>query len=889
MGIGHASGARGWAIRRALAAIAVIMIVAGTGTHGRWAGNLAAAAQAERQEQPASLIPSGIEISATTKAAINADFLTEDERRDLRIRHGVWTDEDLNTAERRAEAALAAWRLEDSVFADGQGVSGESRAEYLLRVGELPEAMAALEGISSVRSSRLRGECLEWLGRFGEADEAIEPVISAYTEGKLSKAAELVEVARCLSLRARLKGEPGSVFQAIMNALGEVSQRLDRLNPTARLLEGMILYEKDNTEEAINALHEALALNPRCSEAWYLLGHVALDVFDFTSAEAAVMALRGINPDHPLSTLLAARTALVQNMPMEAHRVLEPLLAARPTMREAMALRAAAEAIRYDEDRMNSALSAFEAISPGSAYAHAVAGKYLSQNRQYDLAAEILQEAIRRQPGWAGPQIELGLMLVQAARDDEAREVLRRVTELDPFNTASRFSLTLLNEISGYEVIESPNFEVRYDPKTTDGLLAAEMVEPLEKIFSDVTSAFGHEPATKTVIELQPNHARFAVRITGMPDIHTIAACTGPLIAMESPRRGTGHFGVYDWARVVRHEYVHTVTLSQTKNRIPHWFTEAAAVWQEVSPRAESTCMMLAQAYAARRLFDLDEINWAFVRPRGPNDRSKAYAQGHWMFEFLVERYGADRMQKLMETYSKGWSEEVAMPEALGVTRGVFYDEFLTWAGPQVESWGFGAKPTMEELISEATGEEGPAPPGGLTLEQVDVLLARYPAHPDLLEARILMMHAEKGYTPEMIPWLKRYLEARPVATMPHEALAQIYLNEGEGSQAIPHLEALDLREQYRPLYAVELAQQYRLLGRYQEAQERMERALGIDPFNAAFREDAAAIAIQAGDLGAARRHIVALTRIEPDRPVHQRRLEALDAMEAKIHGGGGG
>src|SRR6185436_13057722 len=123
------------------------------------------------------------------------------------------------------------------------------------------------------------------------------------------------------------------------------------------------------------------------------------------------------------------------------------------------------------------------------------------------------------------------------------------------------------------------------------------------------------------------------------PQIHTIAAATGRCIAMETPRDGRGHLGTYDWVRVVRHEFTHTVTLARTNNRIPHWFTEAAAVYLELSPRDYPTCQLLAGALDNDRLFDMTEINTAFVRPRRQSDRQQAYAQGHWMYEFILQQW----------------------------------------------------------------------------------------------------------------------------------------------------------------------------------------------------------------------------------------------------------
>lgn len=49
--------------------------------------------------------------------------------------------------------------------------------------------------------------------------------------------------------------------------------------------------------------------------------------------------------------------------------------------------------------------------------------------------------------------------------------------------------------------------------------------------------------------------------------------------------------------------------------------------------------------------------------------------------------------------------------------------------------------------------------------------------------------------------------------------------------------------------------------------------------YEARLREEAAAIAIQAGRLDDARRHVVALTILEPDRAQHAQRLQAIERL----------
>ena len=93
----------------------------------------------------------------------------------------------------------------------------------------------------------------------------------------------------------------------------------------------------------------------------------------------------------------------------------------------------------------------------------------------------------------------------------------------------------------------------------------------------------------------------------------------------------------------------------------------------------------------------------------------------------------------------------------------------------------------------------------------------------------------------------------------------------------MPHLERLDISQEKNPVFTTQLAMLYRQSGEKKQALAKARRALHFDPYHAPSRELVAAIAIENGDFDLARRHIWALTIIEPDRPQHQRRLEAID------------
>lgn len=878
--------------------------------------------------------------SPAVERLLETPYFTDDERSDARIFHGRYAPEDLNTPARTARAALTRAVYDDPSFAAAD-TDPLDAADALLARGEPAAALKRTGTLSTPRAARIRAAALELLGRTDDALKEGQSAIDALVARTIDDPGEIVEGVRLLAQRVRLAGPPSGTkaeqsaaeFKGMMASLGAAREGLNKLHWPSLLAEAELLSEKNNPKDAGEALEQTLTLNPTCAEAWALLGRMAVDGFDVDRAEQIALRLEALAADEPggfptVSTHAAAiraRAALRQIAGQTALDALAPALARSPTDPELLSLQAAAEAVRFDLARADILLAAFDARFPASPLAVFEVGKYLADARQYAPAAKYLNEASRRAPHWAAPLIELGLVQVQAAKDDEALDALERAFALDPFNIRADNSLRLVRELTTYSRLESEHFIVRFKPGV-DEVLAKDMLPILERNHAIVTASPATQPGgidhvvpAKTFIDLMPDHEWFAVRIAGMPQIHTIAASTGPLIAMEAPRDGPKHNGTYDWARVIRHEYVHTVTLDRTNNRIPHWFTEAAAVYLELAPRDFSTCQILARALDTGTLFDFDQINLAFIRPKKPTDRAQAYAQGHWMYDFLIQRFGPRAPLDLMDQYAAGVREEEAYQSVLKLSRADFFTQFSAWAKAEVVSWGMAltpGTPSVRDLLLEAAladPKRGPSlksqlerlaqtlalSAGGLgapdpddapeldlqlpppTPDLITRLLEAHPGHPDLLELALdtALESTNNRATPELVPLLERYAAARPVDPKPHRLLAQMELGanpDQDPARAIPHLEFLDAREQRTPVFASELAKRYYALGDPTTATLKAERATQIAPYAAPPRELAATIAIQNNDLQTAERHIRALITLEPDRPLHKQRLEAL-------------
>jgi tetratricopeptide (TPR) repeat protein len=277
-----------------------------------------------------------------------------------------------------------------------------------------------------------------------------------------------------------------------------------------------------------------------------MLGEFAASRFAFDEAAKISARLREVQPDHLLASIIDATAYLTQKDAISARTVIEPALAKYPNHRELLSLLAAVEALTYNEEQLQRVLAHYDKLSGQNPMALITAGSYLSHARQYGAAEKLLLLAVERQPNSAQPRIELGLMLMQAGKEEDALRELRQAAKLDPFNKRARNQLKLVEELLGYEHIVLDHFVIKYR-KGIDEVLARDMERELEVMFQTVTGAFEHRPQRKTLIEIMPDEEWFGVRITGLPEIWTIAACTGDVIAMTPPREGKKQRGTYDW------------------------------------------------------------------------------------------------------------------------------------------------------------------------------------------------------------------------------------------------------------------------------------------------------------------------------------------------------
>ena len=128
--------------------------------------------------------------------------------------------------------------------------------------------------------------------------------------------------------------------------------------------------------------------------------------------------------------------------------------------------------------------------------------------------------------------------------------------------------------------------------------------------------------------------------------------------------------------------------------------------------------------------------------------------------------------------------------------------------------------------------------------------------------------------------WITRYAAARPIDPWAHRVLVRLAADGGDPDAAIGSLQLLERGDNYSAAWSKQLADLHRTAGRLDQAQRALTRALRCEPYNPTFREDAATVALQRGDVAAAQHQIEALIILEPDRELHRKRLEAIKKMQ---------
>ena len=622
---------------------------------------------------------------AVKATANNADLLAA--RADLLADLGRWDD-----ADKDADAALK--------LKDNQLLARWTKARLLRDRGQIPEADAALRWVVRHYTARSNAD-----------DDITDPE-------------ELLCVALCGAENARWNNLSRQ-FSFILNEVLKDAIKADKDYWPAEFMAGVLLLEKYNRPDALDAFDKVLTVNPKAADAHVGKAMAALVTFNVEDADKHAAEALKHNASHVAALRVKAEVRTIGGEYRQAERLLRDALAVNPRDPATLGRLAAVLYLLNDTATFDKVVKEAEGYDakPGLFY-HELASS-LEDRKRYVPAEGYYKKAADLRPNLSAPRTGLGMLYLRLGNEAEGRKLLDDAFKKDPFNVRVSNSRKVMAHLDAYTTVETAHYVLRFDAKT-DQVLADILAEYLEEVHAELKGQFDYEPKDKTLIEVFNSHEMFSGRTVGLPDLHTIGACTGKVVAMASPK-AKGLAKPFNYGRVIRHELTHIFNLAQTEFQVPHWMTEGLAVQNEKMNRPPMWSQILRDQAAANDLHNLDTIMMGFVKPREPY-WTLAYCQAQLYVDYLVKAHGQAAVGKVMEQFRQGKDTAAALKAACGVEKAAFEKGYREYVNGVIAALGGKAK----------TGEKPLKP------DELEAAVEKNPDDLDL-KARLAELHERRG------------------------------------------------------------------------------------------------------------------------------------------------
>jgi len=474
-------------------------------------------------------------------------------------------------------------------------------------------------------------------------------------------------------------------------------------NADYRVRWGRLYYEHFQPNEAKDLFLEALEIRKDHAGAILGLALVASDGFEQKAVELAGQAVK-LDPKLVEGYELLARLALEDGDQKRAIAEADRAMAVPSEALRAMAIRATVDLLNDQPE--TPWLDRIFRINPRYGEAYGEAGRHFVLNRRYEEGIALYRKAVERNPRLWAAHSELGVNLMRLGRDQEAREHLELAYANDYRDAATVNTLRLLDSYSKFDFIRSGNLILKLNKKES-ALLRPYLEAELRRAIEAYDRKYKYHLDHTVQLEVYPDHEDFAVRTMGMPGLGALGVTFGYVVAMDSPsgRRP----GSFHWASTLWHELSHVYVLAATKHRVPRWFTEGMAVYEEtaVSPdwgdRLDPEAIM---AIKDKKLLPVAELDRGFVRPSYPSQVVVSYFQAGRICDFVNRKWGYDKLLAMMNDFGAKKTTPEVIEGQLGVKPAEFDKLFLDWLGAETKTTVEGFDRWREGLKAVAAAAE---------------------------------------------------------------------------------------------------------------------------------------------------------------------------------------
>ena len=354
------------------------------------------------------------------------------------------------------------------------------------------------------------------------------------------------------------------------------------------------------------------------------------------------------------------------------------------------------------------------------------------------------------------------------------------------------------DKYSNFVTYKTDNTIVLVDKKEAD-LLHPYVESELKRAIATYEKKYQMKLNAPVQVEVYPEHEDFAVRTQGMPGLPALGVTFGHLVSLDSPSgRPPGSF---HWASTMWHELSHVFVLQATDSRVPRWFTEGLAVYEEsaISPDwGDRLDPQDIEAIKDKKLVPVAQLDHTFIRPSYPSQVAVSYYQGSMICTYIVEKWGYSKILEMIHSFAELETTPEVIQKDLGMSPEDFDKQFFAWLDAKTK----------------------------ITVDHFDEWRTQIKEISDALRAKKYDDVIQKGNA--IRDWYTDYVEPGSV----YEFLADAYEAKGDKADARKQL------EKYNEVGGRSPALVERLATLEQEAGEPKKAAAALDRLNYIYPED---------------------------------------------------
>jgi cellulose synthase operon protein C len=351
-----------------------------------------------------------------------------------------------------------------------------------------------------------------------------------------------------------------------------------------------------------------------------------------------------------------------------------------------------------------------------------------------------------------------------------------------------------------------------------------------------------------------------------MPGLGALGVSFGYVVAMDSPSGRKP--GTFHWASTMWHELSHVYVLEATNFRVPRWFTEGLAVYEETAASPDwgdrldpQTIMAIKQ----KKLLPIAELDRGFVHPSYPNQVIVSYFQAGRICNFIAAKWSYDKLLDMMHSFAKSTSTADVVRQQLGMEPAEFDKQFMAWLDDSTKTlvdgfddwrkrfkqltadWSAGK---LDEVIKEGDAIRDMYPEYVETGSAYELLADAYEKRGDEVKARAELeayskiggrdsgllkklsgMQQKAGQLPQAAATLERLNYIYPQDEELHRKLGDLYMTLNKPAGAVKEYQAVVAMKPIDQATArYNLARALRSANRIEEAKDQILQSLEAAP-----------------------------------------------------------